>query len=173
MNKEKIIGICCLLVAVVLAAAFIYRQRAEDGDNYGVEPGGETGAVSSAVSGYEVNVVQPRETAEGQLLEPSEETEELEHGEYSGTGMDIKGLDQEVLSLMNVTKERLAKEIRIFANGYGFAGMTEVSYYGETVIDHKKDTVSVVFYFELPETGTYKFNVIFQRKRKTFRIEPW
>lgn len=176
MNKGKGIGICCIVAAVaILAGALIYWQRAEDGDSYGLETGKATEATSSAVSDQEVSAVQTMKTVE-EKEEPEEqavETEEPEHGEYSVAEMDIKDMDEEVLSLMGVTEERLAKEIKIFANGYGFAGMTEVSYYGETVIDHNKKTVSAVFYFELPETGIYKFNMIVQRKKKTFRFEPW
>lgn len=176
MNRGKTIGICCIVAAVaILAVALIYWQRAEDEDSYGLEPGRATETTSSAVSAQEGNAVQTMETAE-EKERPSElpvETEEPEQGEYSVADMDIKDMDEEVLSLMGVTEDRLAKEMKIFANGYGFANVTEVFYYGETVVDHKKNTVSVAFYFELPETGTYKFNVIVQRKKKTFRFEPW
>lgn len=176
MNKGKGIGVCCIIAAVlILVGALIYWQRSEDGDSYGLETGKATGVTSSAVSDQEVSAVQTKETVE-EKEEPEEqlvETEEPEHGEYSVAEMNIKDMDEEVLSLLGVTKERLEQEIRIFANGYGFAGVAEVSYYGETVIDHKKNTVSVAFYFELPETGTYKFNVVVQRKKKTFRFEPW
>lgn len=174
MNKGKGIGICCIVAAVaILAVALIYWQRAEEDGSYGAETDKATETTLPKVSDQSIKAVQTMENVEEeQPLEKIAETEEPEQGEYSLAEMDIKDLDEEVLSLMGITKERLAEEIRIFANGYGFAGMTEVSYYGETIIDHKKNTVGAVFYF-LPETGTYKFNVIVQRKKKTFRFEPW
>lgn len=182
MNKGKNIGICCLLAAVaILAAALIYRIK-ESGDSYRMESGNAAKVTFSAVSGQEVNSGQATENVvrdtenvagEGQPTEQKADAEELDYGEYAQAGMEIRDMDAEVLSLMGVTKDRLAEEIRIFANGYGFAGMTETHYYGETIIDHKKNTVSAGFYFQTPESGTFKFHVIVQRDKKTFRFEPW
>lgn len=175
MDKGKNIGICCILAAVaILAAALIYRVQ-ESGDSYGTESGNEAKVTFSAVSAQEVNVVQATESVagEGQPAEQTAEAEEPDYGEYVQAGMEIRDMDDEVLSLIGVTKDRLAEEIRTFANGYGFASMTETHYYGETTIDHKKNTVSAGFYFQTPESGTYKFHVIVQRDKKTFRFEPW
>lgn len=182
MDKGKNIGICCILAAVaILAAALIYRVQ-ESGDSYGTESGNEAKVTFSAVSAQEVNVVQATENVatatenvagEGQPAEQTAEAEEPDYGEYVQAGMEIRDMDDEVLSLIGVTKDRLAEEIRTFANGYGFASMTETHYYGETTIDHKKNTVSAGFYFQTPESGTYKFHVIVQRDKKTFRFEPW
>ncbi len=177
MNKGKSIGICCLLAAVVILAAAFYQLQVESEDSCGTETGNAAKAALPAVSGQEVNAVQAaendvnKEQPSGQTQ--TAETEEPEQGEYSQAQMDIRDMNDEVLALMGVTEQRLADEIRVFANGYGFAGMTETHYYGETVIDHKRNTVSAVFYFQAPETGTFKFNVIVQRNKKTFRFEPW
>ncbi len=175
MDRGKSIGICCLIAAVAILAAALICWRRADEKNYDTETGKATETTFSAVSGQEVNAVQTMETVEEkeQLAEQKAEPEEPERGEYLQTGMDIKDMDEEVLQLMGVTRAKLSEEIRIVANEYGFASATEVSYYGETVIDHKRNTVSAVFYFEQPKTGTYKFNVIVQRKKKTFRFEPW
>ena len=183
MNKGKSLGICCLLAAVaILATALIYQLQAESEDSYETETSNVAKATFSAVSGQEVNAVQTPETVatatenvagEEKPAEQTAETEEPDYGEYAQAGMEIKDMDDEVLSLIGVTKDRLAEEIRIFANGYGFAGMTETHYYGESNIDHKKNTVSAGFYFQTPESGTFKFHVIVQRDKKTFRFEPW
>lgn len=176
MNKGKSIGICCLFAAVaILSAALIYRIQ-ESGDRYRTESGNAAKVTFSAVSGQATeNVVRDTENVarEGQPTEQTAEAEEPDYGEYTQAGMEIRDMDAEVLSLIGVTKDRLAEEIRIFANGYGFAGMTLTHYYGETIIDHKKNTVSAGFYFQTPESGTFKFHVIVQRDKKTFRFEPW
>ncbi len=189
MDKGKNIGICCILAAVaILAAALIYRVQ-ESGDSYGTESGNAAKVTFSAVSAQEVNAVQATESVatatenvtkatenavgEGQPAEQTAEAEEPDYGEYVQAGMEIRDMNDEVLSLIGVTKDRLAEEIRTFANGYGFASMTETHYYGETTINHKKNTVSAGFYFQTPESGTYKFHVIIQRDKKTFRFEPW
>lgn len=175
MNKGKSIGICCLLAAVVILAVAFYQLQVESEDSYGTETGNAAKAALPAVSGQEFNVGQAAEIGANkeQPSGQTAETEEPEYGEYARTGMKIKDMNDEVLALVGVTEQRLADEIRVFANGYGFAGMTETHYYGETVIDHKRNTVSAVFYFQTPETGTFKFNVIVQRNKKTFRFEPW
>ncbi len=182
MDKGKNIGLCCILAAAaILSATLIYRVR-ESRDSYGTESRNTAKATCSAVSGQEVKVVQTTESVakatdnvagEGQPAEQTAEAEEPDYGEYAKAGMEIRDMDDEVLSLAGVTEERLAEEIRIFANGYGFAGVTETHYYGETIIDHKKNTVSAGFYFQAPGSGTFKFHVIVQRDKKTFRFEPW
>lgn len=174
MDKGKRIGICCILAAAILVFALIYQMQ-ESGDNSGTQTSNATNATFPAVSGQEADAVQTTEIVD-QKEQPSEQTaeaEEPEYGEYSQAQMEIREMDEEVLSLIGVTKDRLSEEIRIFANAYGFAGMTETHYYGETVIDHKKNTVSAAFYFDPPESAAFKFNVIVHRKSKTFRFEPW
>ena len=180
MNKGKNIGICCLLAAVaILAAALFYQVPAESEDSIETENGNVAEVTFPAVSGQEASAVQTTETVATATEnvageeQPAEQTEELERGEYSKVQMELRDMDDEVLSLIGVTKDRLAEEIRIFANGYGFAGMTETHYYGETIIDHKKNTVSAGFYFQTPESGALRFHVIVQRDKKTFRFEPW
>ena len=110
-------------------------------------------------------------------LEKETQKESLVQGEngWKGIAAEIKAvkLDKEVLHILGVSRKRLEKELKIYANGCGFPNATEAVYGGETIISHSNQTVSVAFYMETPQTDIYKFYAVYNKSEDTFSFETW
>lgn len=89
---------------------------------------------------------------------------------YSET-VTLNGLNREPLGLVGNDEESLKKSIRAWLNGYGFADIESVTFYGECQIDYNKNTVVLPFTVDMD--GAPGFDVIYNLKDGSFSVTAW
>lgn len=85
--------------------------------------------------------------------------------------VEIKNLNEEALKLAGNNKKNLEQSIRSWLNGYGFADVGSVTFYGECLIDYNVNTVSLTF--TVDTEGTPGFDAIYNKKDNSFSIVAW
>lgn len=110
-------------------------------------------------------------TKEPEATEIPNREEIGEENENLSTEIEILDLPREAWNILDVSKERLAGEVKIYLNSAGYATADAVHYAGEITIDHMKNIVIVGFYIK--QEGIHQFNLTYDRAKKTYSFEQW
>lgn len=167
-KKERKIGMVCMGIAVlfiifqIIYNAFLSKE--------------EKKPTANATPTQNVRVVQSEAVTSAALSAVGETTtaENDEHDQKSN--IKLKALNKEVLTLLNINKKKLKETITEFAKDYGYEYAESAIYYGQTVIDHSKNTVTCSFALDNGEeeiADTLKFDLIYSRDNKSYWCVMW
>lgn len=179
MNQERKRGIIFIILAILIFSGMIYfSYTGKRNETYGKIQGSVLQTKPPEASG---NMEQNPSAAPEEQTSPAAQTEEPEletevpELEEMSAELDISSIPDEVIEILGISRENLQKQIKIFANGQGFASERSVCYYGEYTIDSSIGTVSVPLYFDPEDSGmeVFSFNLIYYQESKDFIMEPW